>query len=162
MGTTNNFGRDYGQQASVGTVVVDPASLAALEGTTAAQGAPTTVANAWPVLEASRAAAAADVHEPASNTAAVVTYAAGGAGVYHVIGGVCWSYSGVPTGGNLKITDDGATVFSIDIVAAGPGAIVLPRPKKNAVANKALVITLTAGGSGVTGKLSITSHWTEA
>lgn len=116
----------------------------------------------WTVLEASRAAATTDVHEPAANTAAVVTYAAGGAGVSHVIGGIAWSYSAAPTGGNLKITDDGATVFSIDITTAGAGVITLPRPKKNAVANKALVVTLAAGGSGVTGKLSITSHWTES
>lgn len=126
------------------------------------QGAPAAVANAWPVLEASRAASSSDVHAPVANTAAVVTYTAGGAGVYHVIGGIAWSYSGVPTNGNLKIEDDGVIVFTLDIVAAGPGLILFPRPKKNAVANKALVVTLSTGGAGITGKLNVTSHWTES
>lgn len=118
-------------------------------------------ANPLPTLEQSRAASSSDVHAPASNTAAVVTYAAAGSGVAHVIGGVAWSYNAVPTGGNLKIEDgSGTTVFTVDITAAGPGFFIFPRPKKGA-ANTAMIITLASGGSGVTGKVSVSSHWTE-
>lgn len=106
------------------------------------------------------ASAAADVHAPASNTAAVVTYAAAGVGVAHVLSGIAWSYSGTPTAGNLKVEDGAATVLSLDITSAGPGFIPFDPPKKGA-ANSALVITLAAGGSGVSGKVSVLSHWTE-
>ena len=112
-------------------------------------------------LEASRAASTSDVHAPSSNTAAVVTYSAAGAGVAHVIGGIAWSYNGTPTGGNLKVEDgSGTTVFTVDITAAGPGCFMFSRPKKG-TANTAMIVTLAAGGSGVTGKVSVTSHWTE-
>ena len=109
------------------------------------------------------ACAAGDVHEPAANTAAVVTYTAAAA-VKHVITGVAWSYvGGIPTGGNLKVEDvSGTTVFSIDIDESGPGSHEFPKPKKSAAANTAMIITLAAGGAGVTGKLNITNHWTEA
>lgn len=116
---------------------------------------------ALPTLEQSRAASTADVHAPASATAAVVTYAAAGAGVSHVIGGVAWSYNATPTAGNLKVEDgSGTTVFTVDITAAGPGFFLFPRPKKG-TANTAMIVTLAAGGSGVSGKVSVTSHWTE-
>jgi hypothetical protein len=101
-----------------------------------------------------------DVNAPAANTAAVVTYAAGAAGVQHCISGIAWSYSAAPTGGNLQITDGGNVAFSLDITAAGPGVINFSPPKK-ATAASALVITLAAGGAAISGKLSILSHWTE-
>lgn len=108
-------------------------------------------------------AAAADVHEPAANTAAVVTYAAS-AGVKHVITGVDWSYhGGIPTDGNLLIEDvSGTTVYSTDIHEEGPGDVIFPKPKKAAAVNTAMIITLAAGGAGVTGKVSVLNHWTEA
>lgn len=112
-------------------------------------------------LEQSRAASTSDVHAPASNTAAVVTYAAAGSGVSNVIGGIAWSYNATPTAGNLKVEDgSGNTVFTVDITAAGPGFFIFPRPKKG-TANTALIITLAAGGSGVSGKVSVSSHWLE-
>ena len=107
------------------------------------------------------AAASTNVHVPASNTAAVITYAAAGAGVSHVISGVAWSYSAAPTGGNLKIEDaSGTTVFSVDITAAGPGFIPFQSPLKG-TANAAMILTLAAGGSGVTGKVDALGKWTE-
>jgi len=107
--------------------------------------------------------AAADVHAPAANTAAVVTYAAV-AGEKHVVTGIAWSYTGgTPTGGNLKIEDvSGTTVFTLDIDKSGPGSFEFPIPKKSAAANTAMIITLAAGGAGVTGKVSVVNHWTEA
>lgn len=97
-----------------------------------------------------------DVHAPASNTAAVVTAAV--ADRRHAIGGVAWSYSGAPTGGNLKVEDgSGTTVFTADITAGGPGFIPFV-PGLAGRANTALIITLAAGGSGVSGKVSVLGH----
>lgn len=105
-------------------------------------------------------AAAADIHAPAANTAAVVTYAAT-AGVSHVIKGIAYSYSAAPTGGNLKVEDgSGTVVFSMDITAAGPGFIPFDAAKKGTV-NTAMIVTLAAGGVGVTGKVSVLGHWTQ-
>ena len=102
----------------------------------------------------------ADASTPAVNTAAVLTYAAV-PGQSHHIDGLVWSYAGgTPTGGNLQITDGGSVVFSMDITDQGAGFIPFSRPKRGSV-NSALVITLTAGGSGVTGKVSVPNHWTE-
>lgn len=102
-------------------------------------------------------AAAADVHAPAANTAAVITYTAA-AGIEHVIDGIAWSYSGAPTGGNLKVQDGATTVFSMDITAGGHGYIPV---RKRGTANTNLVITLAAGGEGVSGKVNVLAHWAE-
>jgi hypothetical protein len=119
------------------------------------------ISNAINEHEAPIAASTNDVATPASNTPAVITYAAGGSGVSHCIGGLVWSYSAAPTGGNLKIEDgSGNVVFSMDITAAGAGFIPFNPPKKG-TANTALIITLAAGGNGVIGKVSIPAHWTE-
>ncbi len=108
-----------------------------------------------------RAASTADVHAPAANTAAVVSYAAAGVGVSHAISGIAWSYSADPSAGNLKVEDGaGNVVLSLDVTQAGPGFIPLHPPKRGS-ANTALTVTLAAGGAGVTGKLSVLSHWTE-
>jgi hypothetical protein len=109
------------------------------------------------------ACAAADVHAPAANTAAVVTYAAI-AGLRHVVTGIAWSYvGGTPTGGNIKIEDvAGTVVFSLDIDKSGPGSFEFPIPKKSAAVNTAMIITLAAGGAGITGKISVENHWAEA
>lgn len=102
----------------------------------------------------------ADVDAPAVNVAAVVTYAAV-AGQQHHITGVAWSYyGGIPTGGNLQITDAGGTVFDIDINEEGPGFVTFPCPKLAGVGN-AMVVTLTAAGAAVTGKVSVLNHWTQ-
>lgn len=102
----------------------------------------------------------ADVHAPAANTAAQITYAAV-TKRSHIVSGVAWSYSGAPTGGNLKLENGaGSTIFSLDIGTAGAGLIVFPRPKR-AAPNTALIVTLAAGGAGVSGKLSVLNHWEE-
>jgi len=120
-------------------------------------------ASAWPVTEYPVACASTDVHAPAVNTAAVVTYAQS-ANVKHVITGIAWSYAGgIPSGGNLKVEDvSGTTVFTMDITDKGAGFIMFPKPKKSAAVNTAMIITLAAGGAGVTGKVSVANHWTEA
>jgi len=107
-------------------------------------------------------AAAADVNEPAANVAAVVTYAPV-VGVRHVITGIAWSYYGGVPVGRITVQDAGATVFVMEIADEGCGFIIFPVPKSTALVNTAMVITLAAAGvAGVTGKLSILNHWTEA
>lgn len=105
------------------------------------------------------AAAAANVNLPAAATAAVITYGVGGAGVMHVFDYVAWSYSGNPTGGNLKIEDGaGITVFSVDITTAGPGFI--PAFFRG-TANTACIITLASGGGSIVGKVNAIGKRTE-
>lgn len=103
-------------------------------------------------------AAVVDVNVPAANTAAVVTKVAVAA-TSHVITGVAWSYSAAPTNGRLTITDAGNTVFDIDITAAGWGSITFPVPKVSAAVNTAMVVTLAAGGAGISGKVNILNYW---
>lgn len=113
------------------------------------------------VIHSAMRASTADVHAPASNTAAVITYAANEKNA-HVIDGIVWSYSGDPTGGNLKVENgSGTVVFNMDITAGGAGFIPFARPKKGSL-NTAMIITLAAGGAGISGKVSVPSHWTEA
>ena len=122
----------------------------------------TSLTNPLPVSLTRVVCTAADVNAPAVNTAAVVTYAAD-ATKKHVITGVAWSYAGgTPVGGNLKIEDVvGTVIFTVDIDKSGPGGFEFPRPKIGAAANTAMVVTLAAGGAGVTGKVSVENHWLE-
>lgn len=118
-----------------------------------------TLANIISSHESPVPASTDDVSLPASNTAATLNFAAA-VRVSHCLGQVAYSYDGTPTGGNLKIEDGpGNTVFSMDIKAAGPGSVAF-RPPKKGTPGLALIITLTTGGSGKSGKLSAT-HWTE-
>jgi len=100
-------------------------------------------------------------HAPSGNTAAVNTLTPA-SGKYIAIQSIEWSYDGVPTGGGLVITVDGTTVWSVDITAAGPGHFdwsIAPRifsdfaggiPTKD----QEVVVTLAAGGVGISGKLN--------
>lgn len=111
--------------------------------------------------QAPQPAAAGNKHLPASNTAAVVTKTAAGAGLFNACAGVYWSYSGNPTGGKLTLEDvSGTTVLEVDITAGGPGFLPFSPPIRNAAANTALIVTLAAGGSGITGKLAVNA-WVE-
>jgi len=102
-----------------------------------------------------------DVHAPAANTAAVVTYAASTTGGAHIINGIGYSYSAAPTGGNLKVEDgSGNTVLSLDITEAGTRFIPFQNAVKGSV-NTALIITLSAGGGSVVGKLSVLGHYVD-
>lgn len=93
------------------------------------------------------------VNSPGANLDAVVTLAAT-SGASHYIWRVDWSYSGAPTGGNLTITDGSATVFELDITAAGPGFVEFPSGRAG-TPGAALVVTLNAGGTGVLGKVNV-------
>lgn len=102
--------------------------------------------------------ASGHTHTPAANTAAVVTLAAAGAGKVNVIRGIAWGYSSAPTGGNLTIKDGDATVFSVPVTGAGPGFI--PVYGAGSI-NKALVVTLAAGGEDVVGSVNVLEAWVE-
>lgn len=100
-------------------------------------------------------------HAPSSDTAAVNTITPTSE-EYVAIQSIEWSYDAVPTGGGIVITVDGSTVWSVDITAAGPGHFdwsMAPRVFADfagGVPTKGdeVVVTLAAGGTGVTGKLN--------
>lgn len=109
------------------------------------------MSNEWrdPIL-----AEAADVHEPAANTAAVVTLAAE-TNTVHVLHAAHGGYDAAPTAGKLlTIAIGGSTVRAIPVAVAGPFSIKFPRGLRG-TKNQALVVTLAAGGAGITGKVSI-------
>lgn len=90
----------------------------------------------------------------AANTAVAKTLAAV-TGLRHILHGIQWSYSAAPTGGKLTVEDAvGTTIFEIDITAGGPNNIDITL---HGSINTAMVITLAAGGAGITGKLNIQS-----
>jgi len=101
-----------------------------------------------------------NTHAPSSNTAAVITKTAAAAGIANVVSFIAWGYSGTPTAGSLKVEDGSGTVIfgPIPITAAGPG--FFPVAIKGSAAT-ALIVTLAAGGSGVSGVVSVASAWTE-
>jgi hypothetical protein len=111
------------------------------------------------VNQAAEPVASSDTATAAANTAVAITLAAGGAGVSHIIGGIIWSYSAAPTGGTLTITDGGTTVFQLDITSSGVKDLFFRRPLKFS-ANSQVVITLSAAGASVVGKLNV-HKWTE-
>lgn len=99
----------------------------------------------------------ANVNAPSANTDAVLTYAAV-TNMEHVFSnGIMWSYDGDPTGGRLLITVGGATVVDFDITNKGAGFVPFGDPA-GSDSGQAVVITLKAGGPGVTGKLSVLGH----
>jgi len=100
----------------------------------------------------------ADCATPSTNTAAVITYDAEFG--QHYLTGIGWSYSGTPTGGKLFLLDGTDCVFSVDIPASGPMQITFPQPKVGSPSTD-MVISLTAGGSGVTGKVNALNHWVQ-
>ena len=92
------------------------------------------------------------VHAPSSNTAAVITIAAV-AGVAHELESVSFSYDAAPTGGSITIeSPSGTTLQKLFITAAGAGPVPLGNScLKSPTVNAAMIITLAAGGSGVSG-----------
>ena len=98
-----------------------------------------------------------DDHQPAANTAAIVTLAADSEQC-HVITSITFGYNATPTAGSVVVTAGGVTIFSVPVVAAGPGQIQFPYGLHNDSAlNEAVVITLAAAGASVTGRINTTS-----
>ena len=101
-----------------------------------------------------RAVATPYRHAPeTANTAAVITVAAA-AGEIHVLESLEWSTDGTPTNCRLTAVVDGNTIVDVYITAAGPGQLHFPRGRYfPGSVNKAMVITLSAAGAGVSGSL---------
>lgn len=90
----------------------------------------------------------------ADNAAAAITVNADPDHCWGVVS-IEWSYSADPTGGGLKIEAGGVKIFEIAITKGGPGQLEFRRPKHhNGIKNEQLVITLAAGGAGVTSDLN--------
>lgn len=98
--------------------------------------------------------AAAKSHEPAVNTAAVVTLAAGAAGVSNVLYSISWSYDADPTAGSLTVQDGSTVWYKLDIPSKGPGQVVWDPPLKGTAAT-AMVVTLAAAGAAVSGIVNV-------
>jgi hypothetical protein len=90
---------------------------------------------------------------PAANNAAVVTLAAPGAGRSNVVASVEWSYSAAPTGGQLTIAN-GISTWTVYVTDGGPGFFRWEPPKRYAD-NRAVTVTLAAGGAAVSGTVNV-------
>lgn len=106
------------------------------------------------VLSVPRIGTTRTVHAPSSNTAAVVTLAAVPS-YRRIIRTAFWSYNAAPTGGNILIADATVTQLNLDITSAGPAMMPI---EMTFGANTEVVVTLAAGGSGVSGKVVIESY----
>jgi hypothetical protein len=96
------------------------------------------------------------VDAPAANTAATITLAASGATFKRVLYAVAFSYDNTPTGGQITITAGGATVYTQYITTSGAGFIPIPPSGwETSNNNEAVVVTLAAGGAGVSGAVSV-------
>jgi hypothetical protein len=65
---------------------------------------------------------------------------------------ISWSYNGDPTGGRIAVAFDGANQHDKDITSGGPSGTVRFDPPLEGTGT--VLVTLAAGGSGVTGKVS--------
>ena len=100
---------------------------------------------------------------PVSGTAAVNTQVqltiTGVAGQTIRITSLSASYNAAPTGGTLTVVVNAVTIFQVDITATGPVSISLPGSGLKCQAGQSAVITLTAAGAAVTGKLNASSYF---
>lgn len=89
----------------------------------------------------------------ADDTDNVITLAAT-PGKRHSVARVDFSYSDAPTGAILTVSIDGVTAWEQHITGAGVGPLDLGW--LSGEPGEAVVITLSAGGSGITSKLTVT------
>jgi hypothetical protein len=97
-------------------------------------------------------------HAPASNTAATLTLAAD-ASRRNILSQIHLSYSAAPAAGSTIKVEDGAgtTVYEQYIAAGGPQVISFSPPLAG-TANTALVVTLAAGGTGISGEIYLSAY----
>lgn len=91
-----------------------------------------------------------------ANAAGVITIAADAAARF-VLHYLNVSYSAVPTGGRITVTDGGTTIVDLDITVAGPVVVSLGGAggAQGAGKNRALVATIAAGGAAIVGKIAL-------
>lgn len=90
------------------------------------------------------------------NAAAIVQLAAdaNGDGAWHV-DTVTVSYSAAPTGGLFTVYAGATPIFRVDIIAGGPTTFGV---FKNSEPGAPLTLVLSAGGSGITGRLNVNAE----
>lgn len=98
----------------------------------------------------------------ANNAAATVTKSAPATGLQWTWdSGIFFGYDGAPTGGLLTLTVNGVVELQVPITSAGAGFIPYDGPTTGGDA-KAVVLNLSAGGSGVTGYCGFVRCWQES
>lgn len=95
-------------------------------------------------------------HGSGANAASVVTVDAD-PDHFWVLDWILLSYSAPPTDGRLTVVIGGATLVDVAVATAGERMIQFDPPlyRSNQNKNESMVITLSAGGSGVTGRLNV-------
>jgi hypothetical protein len=136
--------------------IIHPVTLFDADGNV--QGVNVNMAADAQVSLTAEAYSAGNANAPAANTAAVVTLAGVG-GQSWTIAGIYWSYDDDPTGGQLTLDIGGVTAFTEYVTDGGPGFFPFTPPMQ-VTAGAAVVITLAAGGAGISGSVS-THAWTE-
>lgn len=100
----------------------------------------------------------ADLHAPAANTGAVVTYAAPGLGLAHAIDGLLYSATGTIAAAVVASVKDGTTVvLSWGVGGTGPQQLNFPSGLRTS-ADAAMVLTLPALGASGTGTMAAIGH----
>lgn len=95
-------------------------------------------------------------HATAAN--AIVDYAAPGPNRYHTITGLYFGYSATPTGGLISVqSPSGVVLFEEPITNAGAGFFPFTKHMVGGI-DADMLVTLTNGGSGVTGYVSVEGH----
>lgn len=95
---------------------------------------------------------------PADNTAAVITLAAT-TGVVHVVDWITCCYDATPAADkSLLVSIGGATIYELDIIAAGPLHLDFGGCPFEGAAGEAIVITLEAAGAACGGQVNCNSR----
>lgn len=94
-------------------------------------------------------------HSPSSNTAAVITIPAV-PDIAHELEQVDFSYSGIPDAGSyIQVESPSGTVLKkLYVTAAGAGPLPLGNSGMKCAVGGAVIITLAAGGSGISGSVN--------
>lgn len=90
-----------------------------------------------------------------SNASVSITLV-GRAGMRHKVQQITWSYSSAPAG-SLSTTGFEGDELAFDITAGGPGGLALP-PSAYGAVGASVVVSLAAGGGGITGKINVFSE----
>jgi hypothetical protein len=94
----------------------------------------------------------------AANTAVAITVN-GVAGQTIRLAALSWSYSAAPTAGTITVVVNGVTIFQSDITAAGFAAALIAQGGLVCQVGQSAVITLTAAGAAVVGRLNVGSYY---
>ena len=94
-------------------------------------------------------------HSPASNTDAVITIPAQ-TGVAHEIEQIDFSYDLTPGAGSyIQLESPSGTILKkLYVTASGPGPLPLGNSGVKCAVGEAAIVTLLAGGSGVSGSVN--------